>query len=208
MSEENENTFTCQYCGLTYDSEEELENHVLSMHYEEVEQKLSKIQNIARENPETIEKWKNDKKKEFLLKIAENHPQTLHIIQTSPHSEEMLDKMVQEELFKEALRTNTASSFDLMWLKDSKFQEIYDQEKKKKKTEQYPYPYEHKYDEEDNEHRDESTGQSETFWKDPQDMIEETEVTNVRENLSDNEDMKKRQLVKILFALTRDKKKR
>lgn len=120
-----ENFYSCLYCEATFDTEDERDDHTFRMHMNEVEEKLGQIRNIAEENKETISEWKAEKKKELLLKIATERPQLLHEIQTSPHSDEMLDKMVEEELFKTALNTKTLSSFDLMWIRHPKFEEVY-----------------------------------------------------------------------------------
>jgi hypothetical protein len=124
-NEEEENYYPCQYCGAMYDSEDERDNHIFEKHMDAVEQKLSEMRNIAESNRETITSWKDEKRKEFLLKISQERPQLLHEIQCSPHSEEMLDKMVEEDLFKRALKIETLSSFDAMWLKHPRFEEIY-----------------------------------------------------------------------------------
>jgi len=190
MNSESENVYECQYCHLTFDSSEELEDHVLSIHYREVEQNLSKIKTIAEEHKETIQEWKDQKKKELLLKIARDNPRLLHEIQVSPHSDEMLDKEVEMELFKRALHTNSLDSFSAMWIRHPKFEEIY--KASREKPEHQPQT-------------GDSTGQSEEFFESPDKMIDSTEGTNTRENLS-NEDKKKLELIKVLFALTRRQK--
>jgi hypothetical protein len=136
MTDENEeNCFECQYCNLTFDSSDERDNHVFSTHYKEVEDNLAKIQHIAEEpsNKQTIQEWKDEKRKELLLKIATERPQLLHEIQTSPHADEMLSKLIEMDLFKQALRVETLSSFDAMWLKHPRFEEFYRASKEKPK---------------------------------------------------------------------------
>jgi hypothetical protein len=190
-NEEIENCFTCQYCNLPFDSSESRDDHVLSTHYKEVEESLNRIRNVASENAETIESWKDSKKKELLLKIATERPQLLHIIQTSPHSDEMLNSEVEMELLRHALRTNTLSSFDAMWLKSPKFQEVYEAERSKPKHQPQS---------------GDSTGQTEEFFESPDAMIDTTKRTNVKENLSD-EQRNRQKLMLILTALMRKQKR-
>jgi uncharacterized C2H2 Zn-finger protein len=194
MNNENEeieeNFYSCQYCSMTFDNSDQRDEHVFQSHMHEVEEKLGQIRNIAEEHSETISEWKAEKKKELLLKIATERPQLLHEIQTSPHADEMLDKMVSEDLFKRALKTNTLSSFDAMWIQHPRFEEIY--RASREKPEHQPQS-------------GDSTGQTEEFFESPDAMISTTKGTNVRENLSE-EDMKKKQLVLILYSLLRKRK--
>ncbi len=115
-----------------------------------VEEKLGEISELAQEHKQTIQEWKDEKRKEFLLKISQERPQLLHEIQCSPHADEMLDKMVAEDLFKRALRTETLSSFDVMWLRHPRFEEIY--KASREKPEHQPQT-------------GDSTGQSEEFFE-------------------------------------------
>jgi hypothetical protein len=124
-----------------------------------VEQKLREISELAQEHSQTIQEWKDEKRKELLLKISQERPQLLHEIQTSPHADEMLDKMVAEDLFKRALKVKTLSSFDAMWLKHPKFDEVYQAEKNRQKSQEEYHPYEHK---------DQSTGQDEQTFEIPE----------------------------------------
>lgn len=126
---EETNSYECMYCHLTFDSGDERDNHVLSTHYAQVEEKLSKIRTIAQNHEQTIENWKDKKRKEFLLKISQERPQLLHILQTSPNSESILDKEVEMELLRTALKTNSLSSFDAMWLKSDKLQKALEDSK-------------------------------------------------------------------------------
>lgn len=195
MSYENEeteeNTFECQYCHLTFDSPDERDNHVLSCHYEQVSENLAKIRTIAEEHSDTIASWRDSKRKELLLKIATENPRLLHEIQGT-HGDEILDKMIEESLFKEALRANTASRFDLLWLQSPHFEEVYQASRSKPKHEPQT---------------GQSTGQSEEFFESPDKMIDTTKRTNMKENLSE-EDRKKLELVKILFSIMRNQKKK
>lgn len=124
MSEE-ENYYACLYCGATFDTEEERDNHTFEKHMTEVEEKLSQIRTIAEEHSETIQEWKDAKRKELLLKIATERPQLLHEIQTSVHGSEILDHEVEMELLRKALSTNSLDSFSAMWIRHPKFEEIY-----------------------------------------------------------------------------------
>jgi hypothetical protein len=184
--------YQCFYCSDIFEDEESRETHIFENHMDEVDEKLSQIQSIAQENSQTLQEWKNEKKKELLLKIATENPRLLHEIQVSPHSDEMLDKEVEMELFKKALHTNSLDSFSAMWLRHPKFEEISKAERSKPKHEA---------------RSGQSTGQDETFYESPDAMIDTTKRTNTRENLSE-EDMKKLQLVKILFSIMRNQKKK
>lgn len=190
--EGEENYYQCLYCGATFDSEEERDSHTFEQHLSEVEEKLSQIRNIAQENKETIENWKDAKKKELLLKIATERPQLLHIIQTSPHSEEMLAKEIEMDLWKRSLHTNSLDSFSAMWIRHPRFEEIY--RASREKPEHQPQT-------------GDSTGQSEEFFESPDAMIDTTKRTNTRENLSD-EDKERMKVLLILNALMRRKKQR
>lgn len=187
---EEENCFTCQYCSLSFDSSEERDDHVLQTHYREVEERLNRIRNVASENAETIKSWKDAKKKELLLEIATQRPALLHILQTSPHSDEMLDKEIEMDLFKRALHTNSLDSFSAMWIRHPKFEEIY--RASRSKPEHEP-------------RSGDSTGQTETFFESPDAMIDTTKRTNTRENLSE-EDRHRKQMILVLTALMRRKK--
>jgi hypothetical protein len=188
-----ENYYQCLYCGATFDSEDERDSHTFEKHMDAVEEKLSQIRNIAEENKETIENWKDAKKKELLLKIATERPSLLHIIQTSPHSDEMLDKEIEMDLFKRALHTNSLDSFSAMWIRHPKFEEIY--RASRSKPEHQPQT-------------GDSTSQDEQFFESPNAMIDTTKTTNIRgkENLTEDE-IKKKQLVLILYSLLRKQKK-
>lgn len=158
LSEGEENYYSCLYCGATFDTEEERDSHTFEKHMDTVEQKLREISELAEKHSETIDNWRDQKRKEFLLKISQERPQLLHEIQCSTHGEEMLDRMVEEDLFKRALKVKTLSSFDAMWLKHPKFEEVYEAEKNRQKS-QEEYTYEHK---------DESTGQDEQTFEIPE----------------------------------------
>jgi len=198
MTNENEETeenfYVCMYCHALFDDENQRDEHVFKSHMHEVEQKLSEIANLAQqpEHKQTIQEWKDEKRKELLLKISQERPQLLHEIQTSPHADEMIDKMIEEDLFKKALKTETLSSFDAMWLRHPKFEEIY--RASREKPEHQPQT-------------GDSTGQTEEFFESPQSMIDKTKSTNIRgkESLSE-EDMKKKHLVLILYSLLRKRK--
>jgi hypothetical protein len=218
-----ENFYSCLYCGAIFDTEDERDDHTFRMHMNEVEEKLSEIRSIGEQHSETISEWKAEKKKELLLRIATERPQLLHEIQCSPHSDEMLDKMVEEELFKTALNTKTLSSFDLMWIRHPKFEEVY-------KATKYDYKQSHQ--------PDAVSGQSDTTIPEPDSpsadkkLREKTPVNIVtfkdgkliltpeyepdrlprnvkyagnRENLSE-EDRHKMEMILVLQALLRKKK--
>jgi len=195
-NEENkdENFYRCLYCEAVFDTEEERDAHTFEKHMDTVEQKLSeiteKLSKVAEDHKEVIYNWKNQKRKEFLLQIASENPRLLHEIQTSPHADEMLDKMVEEDIFKRALRTETLSSFDAMWLKHPKFEEVYQASRSKPKHEPKT---------------GDSTGQSEEFFESPDAMIDSTQRTNKREDLSD-EDKQKQKALLILTSLLRKRK--
>lgn len=224
LSEGEENYYSCLYCGATFDTEEERDSHTFEKHMDTVEQKLREISELAEEHKETIDNWRDQKRKEFLLKISQERPQLLHEIQCSTHGEEMLDRMVEEDLFKRALKVKTLSSFEAMWLKHPKFEEVYEAEKRRL---QYPY-----------EHEDRSTGQSEETIEIPSSpeskkvLEKKTPVNRVsfkdgklilepeyeperlprnvikyagnREDLSD-EDRRRKQMILVLSALIRKK---
>lgn len=190
MNNENEieeNYHQCLYCGATFDTEEERDSHTFEKHMNAVEEKLSQIRNIAEEHKETIQEWKDQKKKELLLKIATENPRLLHELQVSPHADEMLDKMISEDLFKKALKVETLSSFDAIWLRHPKFEAIYKAERDKPKHQP---------------RTGDSTGQTEEFFESPDAMISTTQRTNTRENLSE-EDRHRKQMVLVLTALLR-----
>jgi uncharacterized C2H2 Zn-finger protein len=195
MNNENEeieeNFYSCQYCSMTFDSSDQRDEHVFQSHMHEVEEKLGQIRNIAEEHSETISEWKAEKKKELLLRIAKERPQLLHEIQCSPHSDEMLNKEIEMDLLKRALRTNTLSSFDAMWIRHPKFEEIY--KASREKPEHQPQT-------------GQSTGQDEEFFESPDAMIDTTKRTNVRENLSE-EDRERMKVLLILNALMRKQKR-
>jgi len=117
--------YQCFYCSKIFGSEQERETHIYENHIDVVEQKLQEISELAQEpeHKQTIQEWKNEKTKELLLKISRENPKLLHELQGT-HGDEILEKMLSEELFKMALRTETLSSFDAMWLKHPKFEEI------------------------------------------------------------------------------------
>lgn len=154
MTDENEdeNFYACPHCGATFDDPDSRDAHVFEQHMDLVEQKLREISELAQEHRQTIQEWKDEKKKELLLKIATENPRLLHEIQVSPHADEMLDKMVAEDLFKRALRTETLSSFDAMWLRHPRFEEIY--RASREKPEHQPQT-------------GDSTGQSEEYFEIP-----------------------------------------
>jgi hypothetical protein len=218
-----ENYYQCLYCGCTFDSEDQRDDHTFRNHMREVEEKLGQIRSIGEENKETISEWKAEKKKELLLRIATERPQLLHEIQCSPHSDEMLDKMIEEELFKTALKTKTLSSFDLMWIRHPKFEEVY-------KATKYDYKQSHQ--------PDAVSGQSDTTIPEPSSpeaerVLEKKTPVNIvsfkdgkliltpeyepdrlprnvkyagnRENLSE-EDRHKMEMILVLQALLRKKK--
>jgi hypothetical protein len=192
MTNENEeNFYQCPYCKATYDDPDSRDDHVFQNHMDMVEQKLSEISKIGEEHSQTIQEWRDSKKRELLLKISQEQPQLLHILQTSPESESMLEKMVSEDLFKKALKVETLSSFDAMWLRHPKFEEIY--KASREKPEHQPQS-------------GQSTGQDEQFFESPDAMIDTTKRTNTRENLSD-EDRERMKILLILNALMRKQKR-
>jgi hypothetical protein len=156
----------------------------------QVEERLSKIQSIGEEHKQTIQDWKDEKRKKLLLKIATERPQLLHEIQCSVHGEDILNREVEMELLRKALKTNTLSSFDAMWLRHPKFEEVY--KASREKPEHQPQS-------------GQSTGQDEQFFESPDKMIDTTQRTNKRENLSE-EDRHRKQMVLVLTALLRKKK--
>jgi len=188
--ETEENYYQCLYCGDTFDTEEERDAHTFENHMNAVEQKLREISELAQEHSQTIQEWKDEKRRELLLKISQERPQLLHEIQCSPHGDEILNREVEMELLRKALKTNTLTSFDAMWIKHPKFEEIYRADREK--PEHQPQT-------------GQSTGQEEEFFESPDAMIGSTKRTNVKENLTD-EDRQKKQMVLVLTALLRKRK--
>lgn len=151
--------FSCPFCLRTdFECLEDLAQHIEIDHKYEIQETEEGLSKIAKENKEVLENWVTERKRELLLEIAEKNPRLLHEIQVSPHADEMLDKMVSEDLFKRALKVKTLSSFDAMWLKHPKFDEVYQAEKNRQKS-QEEYTYEHK---------DGSTGQDEQTFEIPE----------------------------------------
>lgn len=131
MQDENEeNFYVCPHCEATFDTEDERDNHVFKNHMDTVEQKLREISELAQEHKQTLQEWKDSKKKELLLKIASENPQKLKEFQGT-HGEELMERELEMSLFKEALKTNTLNSFDLMWIRHPQFEEIYKSTKEK-----------------------------------------------------------------------------
>jgi hypothetical protein len=98
--------------------------------------------------------------------------------------------MIQESLFKESLRANTASRFDLLWLQSPHFEEVY--RASREKPAHQPQT-------------GDSTGQTEEFFESPDSMISTTGRTNTKENLGE-EDRHRKQMVLVLTALLRKRK--
>jgi hypothetical protein len=136
MSNENEiieeNYYECLYCGATFDTEEERDAHTFEKHMDAVEEKLGEISELAQEHKQTIQEWKDEKRKEILSRLSQENPQALRMIQNSPHSDEMLNKLIEMDLFKLALRTQTLNS-DIVWIKSPHFEEVYEAERRKPK---------------------------------------------------------------------------
>jgi hypothetical protein len=153
MVENERMYYECFYCTAIFQSESERETHIFENHQSEVQEKLGEIRSIAEkpENAQTIQEWKDSKKKSILLNLSQENPQALRTIMTSPESDEMIDKLIEMDLLKLALRTQTLSS-DIIWMKSPRFEEA------RKKTEE----------EKTYEHKDESTGQSEQTFEIPE----------------------------------------
>lgn len=130
---ENEQEYECLYCGLVFfgqDAENKRDDHTFRCHLQAVEQNLAKIKAIAEkpENALTIQEWKDSKKKEILLKLSQENPQALRVIMNSPESDSMISNLIEMDLLKLALRTETLSS-DIIWMKSPHFEEESEEEK-------------------------------------------------------------------------------
>jgi hypothetical protein len=121
-----ENYYECLYCGATFDTEEERDSHTFEKHLDKVQEKLDEIKKIAEETKEVRDSWKEDMKFGILEKLAREQPQRLYEIRIHP---EILDKMVEEELFKMALRVKMPSKFDLLWMQDPNFDKVRKEQK-------------------------------------------------------------------------------
>jgi hypothetical protein len=86
------------------------------------------------------------------LKLAETNPQALRVISNSPNSTEMLDKILEMNLLRLSLRTESLPS-DIVWIKSKHFEQA------RKMSEE-----EKVYGNKD----DESTGQSEQTFEIPE----------------------------------------
>lgn len=183
--------FSCPFCLRTdFECLEDLAQHIEIDHQYEIQETEEGLSKIAKENKEVLENWVTERKRELLLEIAEENPRLLHEIQGT-HGDEIIDREIEMDLFKKALKTNTLSSFDAMWIQHPRFEEIY------RATREKP---EHK--------PDPQSGQTEEYFESPDAMIATTKTTNIRgkETLSE-EDKARRKMVLVLTALLRNKKK-
>jgi len=101
----------CPICGIFFDDIDMLTQH-FDCDHQELDETLSNLSELAEENKETIDNWLESKKKELLLKIAKEEPERMHSIEMHP---EELDKVVMDEIWKSAIKTERLSKFDRMW---------------------------------------------------------------------------------------------
>jgi hypothetical protein len=116
-----ENYYECQYCHATFDSEDERDNHVFEKHMDKVEEGLNEIRHIAEENKEVRGSWRETLKTEILEQLAKEQPQRLYEIRIHP---EILDKMLEERIFKMALKCKMPNKFDLLCMQDPNFDKV------------------------------------------------------------------------------------
>lgn len=115
------NCFECGYCHDIFDSEEERDAHVFQVHSKEVERDLANIERLSKEHEETITNFKEKLEIEILEKLAKENPRMLYDIRMDV-SGKLMDKLIEEELFKKSLRCRMPSKFDLMWTQDPNFE--------------------------------------------------------------------------------------
>jgi hypothetical protein len=105
--------FICPYCFKDFASESDLIQHMEIDEGQNMEKDAEKLTKIVIENKDTLDAWKQQKKKELLLQA---HPTLLREIQKDP---KLLDQLVSKHLFKEAiLRGKPESSLDRMILSE------------------------------------------------------------------------------------------
>jgi hypothetical protein len=116
-----ENYYQCQYCGDFFDSEDARDNHVFQVHMDKVEEGLAEIRRIGEEHKEVIGSWKEKMKIEILEELSREQPQRLYEIRIHP---EILDKIVEERIFKMALKCKMPNKFDLLCMQDPNFDKV------------------------------------------------------------------------------------
>ena len=102
----------CPYCLRSdFASDEALIEHMECDHQFDMEKDAEKLTKIVIENKDSLDAWKQQKKKELLLQA---HPSLIREIQRDPL---LLDQLISKHLFKEAiLKGKPESTFDRMVL--------------------------------------------------------------------------------------------
>jgi uncharacterized C2H2 Zn-finger protein len=116
-----EEGLSCPFCGRIYENEDLFFEHISVDHRYQIEQEGEKLENLAEEHKETLKEWIEQKKYEVLERVAKSNPRMLHEIRLHP---EILDKMVQEEIFKMSLLSRMPNKFDLMWTQDPNWDKV------------------------------------------------------------------------------------
>jgi uncharacterized Zn finger protein (UPF0148 family) len=117
----------CPVCGMLFDQNsgnsdlgesgfDALCSHFEVEHGEIIEDAKEKLSNVVDDpqNKETIEIWKEQKRKELLMDLSKNDPQLFHAIVHSP--DDIADKLIEKELnnriFRQALKYQGLTSFE------------------------------------------------------------------------------------------------
>lgn len=109
VAEEFNGSVQCRICGAMLQSWEEMSSHWEESHTE-LEDLTVELTQIAKTNFKTLDDFKTAKAKEILLK----NPKLLYEMRNSTHGKEILNKMVDAEVFKEALKVEQLSKLDFM----------------------------------------------------------------------------------------------
>jgi hypothetical protein len=113
VAEEFNGSVQCRICGEMFQNWEEMSSHWEERHGE-LEDLTEELSQIAKTNIKTLDDFKIQKAKEILLK----NPKLLYEMRNSPHGKDILNKMVEGEVFKEALRIDMPSKLDFMVLSE------------------------------------------------------------------------------------------